>query len=202
MNVSPAPERIQQLARDERLARRAGFWWGFAEGLFFFIVPDVYVSYAALYSLRAGLVSWVASIAGSLTSVVVLYLLVVVLGADYVAFLDAIPGIPSGMLFHVGQQLGANGLSYTPLLILSGVPLKVYVGIAFFLGIGLVPVLLWTVFARIVRIAPTYIMAAAGRLIFRRSIDARPGAWFALLSAVWCVFYAFYFFVMSRRVWF
>ena len=65
-------------------------------------MPDVYVSFAALYSLRAGLVAWVASIAGSLISVVVLYVLVAVLGVDYVKFLDMIPGIPSGMLFEVG----------------------------------------------------------------------------------------------------
>ena len=47
-------ERIPRLARDERLARHAGFWWGLAEGLVFFIVPDVHISLAALFSLRAG----------------------------------------------------------------------------------------------------------------------------------------------------
>jgi len=117
-------ERIQRLARDERLARLAGFWWGFAEGVFFFIVPDVYVTFAALFSLRTGVVAWVASIAGSLTGVVTVYLLVA-LGVNYVPFLNLIPGISERMLFAVGAQLGADGLPYTPLLILGGVPLKV-----------------------------------------------------------------------------
>jgi hypothetical protein len=191
-------ERIQQLARDERLARRAGFWWGFAEGLCFFIVPDVYVSFAALFSLRAGLAAWAASIVGSLAGVVTIYVLIVVLGMDYVRFLDVVPGISAGMLFRVSAGLSAGDLPHTPLLILGGVPLKVYVGIAFFLGFGLVPVLVWTVFARIVRIAPVFAITAAVRLVFRRSVDARPAFWTAVLGAVWFGFYVFYFIRMGR----
>jgi len=191
-------ERIQQLVRDEQLALRAGFCWGFAEGCFFFIVPDVYVSFAALFSLRAGLVAWAASIIGSLAGVVTVYVLMVVLGIDYVRFLDVVPGISAGMLFRVSAELSARGLPYTPLLILGGVPLKVYAGIAFFLGLGLVPVLLWTVFARIVRIAPVFGVTAAVRLVFRRSVDARPAFWTAVLGAVWFGFYVFYFIRMGR----
>jgi hypothetical protein len=190
-------ERIQRFARDERLARLAGFWWGFAEGVFFFIVPDVYVTFAALFSLRSGAVAWVASIAGSLTGVVTVYLLVA-LGANYVPFLDLIPGISQHMLFAVGAQLGTEGLPYTPLLILGGVPLKVYAGVAATVGIGLGPMLLWTVFARIVRIAPTFALVVATRMLFRRSIEARSVAWCALLVCVWVAFYVFYFARMSR----
>lgn len=195
--MNAPPERIQRLARDERLARHTGFWWGFAEGIFFFIVPDVYVSFAALFSLRAGVVAWVASIAGSLAGVVAIYLLAVILGFDYVRFLDAIPGISDRMLSGVGAQLGAEGLPYTALLILGGVPLKVYAGLAFSLGQSLGSALLWTVFARIVRIAPTFALVAATRLLFWRTIDARVIAWSALLGFVWVAFYVFYFVHMS-----
>jgi hypothetical protein len=191
--------RLQQLARDERLARRAGFWWGFAEGLFFFIVPDVYVTFAALFSLRAGAVAWAASIAGSLTGVVAIYLLVA-LGVNYVSLLDVIPGISERMLVAVHAQVGAGGggLPYTPLLILGGVPLKVYAGVASTAGIGLAPMLLWTVFARIVRIAPTFALVATMRLAFRRTIDTRAIPWCVLLASVWLAFYVFYFIHMSR----
>jgi hypothetical protein len=196
--MNALPERIRQRARDERLARHAGFWWGFAEGVFFFIVPDVYVSFAALFSLRAGAVAWAASIAGSLAGVGTIYLLAVILGLDYVRFLASIPGISSGLLARVGAQLAAAGLPYTPLLIAGGVPLKVYAGLAFSLGAGLGPVLVWTVFARIVRIAPTFALVAATRLLFRRTIDARAIVWCALLVFVWIAFYVFYFVHMSR----
>jgi hypothetical protein len=102
-------ERIQRLARDERLARHAGFWWGLAEGLFFFIVPDVYISFAALFSLQAGAVAWLFSIAGSAVAILVIYLLTAMLGLDYLSFLDSIPGISGPLIQRVGQQLAAGG---------------------------------------------------------------------------------------------
>jgi hypothetical protein len=192
------PDRIRQLAADERLARDVGFWWGLAEGLFFFIVPDVYISVAALFSLRAGAIAWLASIAGSMVAVCLVYLLAQVPEIDYRAFLASLPGISQGLIEQVGGRMARDGLPYTPLLVLGGVPLKLYAAQAFALGLPLGAVLLWTVFARIVRIAPSFIGAAAVRLLARRSIDARPLAWSALATGFWLVFYVFYFLHMGR----
>jgi len=191
-------ERIRRLARDERLARYAGFWWGLAEGVAFFIVPDVYISFAALFSLQAGAVAWVASIAGSLVAILAIHLLTSVPGLDYLAFLESLPGISSALSERVMAGLQAAGLPYSPLLVLGGVPLKLYGALAFSLGLPLGPVLLWTVFARIVRIAPTFLVIAAVRLLFRRTIDARAAAWCAALVLWWIVFYVLYFERMSR----
>jgi hypothetical protein len=191
-------ERIPRLARDERLARHAGFWWGLAEGLVFFIVPDVYISLAALFSLRAGAVAWLASIAGSAVAISLIYLLSVVLGLDYLGSLEWIPGISDSLIARVGRRLAADGLPFTPLLALGGVPLKLYAALAFSLGLSLGSVLLWTIFARIVRIAPTFALVAAMRLLFRRRIDAHAIPWCALHGLSWLAFYVFYFVRMSR----
>ncbi|HEU4681537.1 MAG TPA: hypothetical protein VFS51_07325 [Gemmatimonadales bacterium] len=191
------PERIQRLARDERLARHAGFWWGLAEGLFFFIVPDVYISFATLFALRAGALAWLFSIPGSMIAVTIIYVLMAVLGLDYLAFVDTIPAISHSMIVQVGRSLAAEGLPYTPFLASGGVPLKLYAASAFSLGLSLGSVLVWTVFARIVRIAPTFAAAAAMRVLFGRQIDARPRVWFAGFSLFWLVFYVFYFIRMG-----
>ncbi len=192
------PDGIQRLGRDERWARRAGFWWGLAEGLFFFIVPDVYISFATLFSLRAGAVAWVFSITGSLAAIPIIYLVTAVLGVDYLSLLETIPGISGWLIASVGEKLAAQGLPYTPLLAFGGVPLKLYAASAFSLGMSLGAVLVWTVLARIVRIAPTYAVAAATRLLFGRHIDERPRAWFAGFCVFWIAFYVFYFVRMSR----
>jgi len=191
-------ERIQRLARNKRVARHVGFWWGLAEGLFFLIVPDVYISFATLFSLRAGAIAWVFSVAGSAIAVVVLYVLTAMLGLDYLSFLDWIPGISASLIQRMGQQLAADGLPYTPLFVMAGVPLKLYAAQAFALEMSLCAVLLWTVFARIVRIAPTFAIVAAMRLLFGRRIDAHAGAWCGLLGIFWVAFYVFYFVQMSR----
>ena len=191
-------ERIRRLAADERLALIAGFWWGLAEGLAFFIVPDVYISFAALFSLRAGAVAWVASIAGSLVAICAIRLLIAVPGLDYLAFLESLPGISGALIERVAAGLEAAGLPYSPLLVLGGVPLKVYGAVAFSQGLSLGAVLLWTVFARTVRIAPTFLLVAAVRLLFRREIDARAGVWCAALVLFWIAFYVVYFERMGR----
>ena len=191
-------ERITRLARDERLALHAGFWWGLAEGLFFFIVPDVYVSFATLFSLRAGAMAWLSSIAGSAAAIAIIRLLTATPGLDYLAFLESIPGISGSMIERVGASLAAEGLPYTPLLALGGVPLKVYGALAFSLEASLGSVLLWTPFARIVRMAPTFACVAAIRLLFSRRIELHAIAWCGLLGLFWLGFYIFYFVRISR----
>ncbi len=186
-------ERLRRIAADERVARHAGFWWGLAEGVAFFIVPDVYISAAALFSYRAGVVAWAASIVGSLVAVAVIRGLMLLPRVSYLASLDAVPGISAGMIERVSAAVGAGGLPWTPLLVLGGVPLKLYAAAAFASGLSLGAVLLWTVFARVARIAPTFLVAAAVRRLFRRRIDAHPGAWLAALALFWLTFYAFYF---------
>ena len=193
-----AGSRLRSLAADPGLGRQAGFWWGFAEGVAFFIVPDVYISVATLFSLRAGAVAWVASIAGSLAAIVVIRVLMAVPGLDYVAFLDRVPGIPAAMIQRVTAALTSGGLPYTPLLVLGGVPLKVYGAVGISLGVPLVALLLWTVFARVARIAPTFLLAGAARVLFRRRIETHPVAWTVGLAVWWLGFYLFYFARMSR----
>ena len=193
-----ANDRIPRLARNERLAGLIGFSWGFAEGLVFFIVPDVYISFATLFSPRAGLVAWFSSIAGSALAAFVIFGLTAMLGVDYLGFLPSIPGISSGLVERVAERLAEAGLPYTASFIFTGVPLKLYVAVALSLGAALGSVLLWTVFARIVRIAPTVAAAAVTRRLFSRAIDARPQAATALLAAFWLAFYVFYFIRMGR----
>jgi hypothetical protein len=192
------PQEIQSLARDERVASQVGFWWGLAEGLFFFIVPDVYISVATLFSLRAGALAWAFSILGSATAVVAIYLLTATVGGDYLSFLEAIPGISRAMIEGVESSLAVQGLPYTPLLVLGGVPLKVYAGAAFAIGLPAGSALVWTVFARIVRIVPTFALVAVIRVLFRRRIDTRPSVWTAALGLFWILFYVVYFLRMSR----
>jgi hypothetical protein len=131
-------------------------------------------------------------------AVVVIYVLVVVLAVPYIGFLDAIPGISRALIEQTTVRLVADGLPYTPLLVAGGVPLKVYAALAYVFGTSLGAVLLWTVFARVVRIAPVFGLVALGRLLLHRSIDRHPAMWLLAHAAAWSAFYAFYFDRMAR----
>ena len=197
-DLGAAADRISRIARNERVARHAGFWWGLAEGILFFIVPDVYITFATLYSIRAGLVAWLFSIVGSLVAVCLIYVLVTVFGSGYITFLKWIPGIGQPLLEQTAVKIAADGLPYTPALVLGGVPLKVYAAMASTLGTSLGALLVWTVFARVVRIAPVFMLVALMRGVARRSVDAHPAAWLGAHIVSWIAFYVFYFYQMSR----
>ena len=105
-------DRIRRLAANDRLARHAGFWWGLAEGVVFFIVPDLYISFAALFSLRAGAIAWGASIVGSLVAILAIRELIMVPGVNYLAFLESLPGISGALIERVAATLETAGMSY------------------------------------------------------------------------------------------
>jgi hypothetical protein len=103
---------------------------GAGEGLFFFIVPDVYIGFATMFALRAGAVAWLSSVVGSRAAIPRIYLLTIGLNLDYLGFLDKSPGIPGSLVAQVRESLARNGLPYTPFLARGGVPLKLYAATA------------------------------------------------------------------------
>lgn len=182
-----------QTLSEPRVAARVGFVWGFAEGLFFFLVPDVYILFVTLFSRRSGWRAFMWSIAGSLVSVLAMYIIVVVLGLPIRDFFLILPGIKASLHEAMATTIAASGLPFTPLLALGGVPLKLYTSIAFGVGYGLPFVLMWTIFARLVRIGPGYVVVCALRASAYKKIDAHPNAWIVVYVVVWIVFYAYYF---------
>ena len=176
-----------------------GFLWGLAEGTFFFIVPDVFIGFVAMRSVGHAAKAWMASIAGSMLAIVFIYTLMAWMDLNYLDSLTYIPGISSNLLESVSSSIAADGLPYTPLLILKGVPLKVFGAVAFSLSHSLPAVLLWTVFARLARIAPTFVVFAVLRWLCADKIDANPRPWYLAMGVFWALFYAFYFWRMSQH---
>ena len=191
-------EPVRHFFSDRKNAKVIGFCWGLAEGIFFFLVPDVYISFATLFSKRTGLLAWIYSILGSLVSVAVVYILVSYAQASYISFLAYVPGISTGLISHAEQLIATRGLPYTPLLVLGGIPLKVYTTTALSAGISFSSVLVWALFARVVRIGPTFLLFILIRSIFRKHIDAHPLGWTIVLGLSWVVFYTWYFIAIGR----
>jgi hypothetical protein len=188
---------LLRLVRQRRPAALIGFLWGYAEGTVFFLVPDIWITWLTLFAPRSGLLAWLASIAGSLAAVLTFHGLITGLGLDPLGWIGSLPGISESMIAAVESGLAVHGLPWTPWLIAGGVPLKVYAGVAFLQGMALGSVLLWTVFARVVRIAPTVLATLVVRRWAAGRIDRRPGLWTALLLGLWSLFYLAYFRAMS-----
>lgn len=169
--------------------------WGLAEATLFFIVPDVWLTAVGVRDLRRGLLACGWALAGALLGGLLMYGWGSARPEAVAAALDRVPAISPAMLDRVAAQLDAHGAAAALLGPLRGTPYKTYAGLAPGAGVGLLPFLLVSVPARLVRFA----LLTAGvhwvgpRLLPGASDRARIG----VLLAVWALFYAGYFLFLA-----
>jgi membrane protein YqaA with SNARE-associated domain len=120
------------LARDRSVAYvlsvapLLGFLWGFAEGTVFFILPDVLLSFVALFSFRRFVVSTGITWLGSLMASILVYYTAEYNPEMTRAIVHAVPFVTQKMFVTVQsgyEQHGAWILAKAPM---SGIPYKVY----------------------------------------------------------------------------
>lgn len=169
------------------------FVWGLAEATFFFIVPDVLLTWIATRSLRSSIQASLAALAGALVG-----------GAAVVTFASVSPDRAHGLLLHVpginvhllervsGQadELGLLAVLFGPL---KGIPYKIYAVEWGTRGGALLPFLLISVPARWVRFAFSAILARAIARLIGPLTHRRTGIETLTLAIIWIAFYAFYF---------
>jgi hypothetical protein len=189
-----------------------GAVWGFLEGTWFFLVPDVLLSYIAVSSLRRALVASLGVVLGAMAAACVLYGL---LGLDrgnagilIQRFWSALPGFRSTMMAAASRYLeadGARGLVSGPR---SGVPYRVFVFEAYRMGISLPQILLWTAPARLERILLAPLVVALARIGLCRAartlVPTRAGFRFDRLliiavSIFWVGLYGWYWWFFLPR---
>jgi hypothetical protein len=133
----------------------ASFFWGLAEGIFFFVVPDVILSAIATCSLATSLRASLLVVLGAVVAACLLYCGLFIGGDSALSLIHSVwsffPGYTPKMDDLVREHLsrGARGLLSGPQ---SGIPYRVYVVEAWKQQISLLEILLWTPFARFERI--------------------------------------------------
>lgn len=168
--------------------------WGLAEATLFVIVPDVWLTALGVRDLRRGLVACGWALAGALAGGALVHAWGAARPDEVVTILDRLPAISTGMLDRVAAQLEAHGAAATFLGPILGTPYKAYAALAPQAGVGLLPFLLASVPARLVRFV---LLVAAARLAARRLLpDASGRARLAALLALWILFYVCYFAVV------
>lgn len=169
------------------------FSWGLFEGLFFFIVPDVYIAFISLFSIRAGISAALFSILGSLFSAAFVFYLAPLWGESLNDLLLKIPGISPSMVNEVSYKLTNKGLLSLIDAPLNGVPYKVYSVNAALNNYSLTRYLLWSIPSRLERILPVTLLAAVLGVVFKKSI--RKWTKFYLFGYIlfWLTIYSLYY---------
>ena len=190
-----------------RLKLRAGhgclllaFVWGWSEATWFFVVPDVCLTFIALYRFRVAALAIVTALAGAMMGAATLYGLHGA-GWDLMPWWQFTPGYEPRMFEVAGAQLlqeGPEGLTDGPI---AEIPYRFYVWIEAQRSVALGSVLAWTPAARLERFV-IFPCLSAGLLALHRRWRPRAGvkphaAGWALL---WIAIYLHYWFVTVPTV--
>ena len=181
-----------------RASNFIAFVWGLAEGVFFFIVPDVYIGFMSLVSFKSGIFSVFYVLLGSLLSAILVFIIHGQIGSRMSELLLYVPGINASMLTKVSNDLSAQGLSALITGPLFGIPYKIYTTFAAQLSFRLTSYLLWSIPARLERLTIIFIIAALSGRLLRKSIEKHPILASFCYIFIWIGIYVAYFAVINE----
>ncbi len=169
--------------------------WGLLESICFFIVPDVFLSFLALYSYKKALLACLYSLAGALVGGLIMYTLSGFHADASLNFIDSIPGINTQLIstareliqksIWVGMIKGA----------FTGVPYKIFSAQAAITNVPVMVFLSASIPARLLRfVLISLISAIISEMLLKKTPRILK---IKILALVWLIFYAFYFHYMG-----
>jgi hypothetical protein len=167
------------------------FLWGFAEGTLFFVIPDLLVTFTALFSLKQSLKQLGAVLAGSLLGGWLIFTLAT---RDYPATRRAVEGVPfvtPRMFEATRSSYEASGLWTLGQGPLSGIPYKVF-AVEAPAHTSLLPFLMASIPGRLERMALPWVLFAGAGLWSKRRIAKQPLWAIAAHAVFWIAVYAYY----------
>jgi membrane protein YqaA with SNARE-associated domain len=102
------------------------FVWGFAEAMFFFVVPDVLLSLVSIFSLKRVWRHIAAAIAGAVAGGALMFFWAKTNPDSAVAAVKKVPFVTNQMFAHVETGFGENGMVAIYLGPMTGTPYKIY----------------------------------------------------------------------------
>jgi membrane protein YqaA with SNARE-associated domain len=169
----------------------AAFLWGFAEATLFFVVPDVLLSFVALFDLRTTWRHIILATAGALVGGAFLFHLSTAQPSRAHAAVARVPFIKEGMFTKVGEGLRNQGLFSVFLGSISGIPYKLYAVEApgYFKAKDF---LLATPPARAARFVLVWLAFGLATRLLRNKRGWNDRQLICLYAAVWIASYTFY----------
>jgi len=169
------------------------FLWGFAEGTVFFIVPDVYLGFVALFNWRRGLWAMVAAVLGAMAGGSVMYGLAMKDLSALNLLLTRIPLINREMIADIAHQMQADGLLTMVNGPFRGVPYKIYAVQAGGQSLPYLPFLFMTILARLERLLPVTLLAGGMGKWFKDFVERHTTLVVAGYILIWGIIYFLYY---------
>jgi hypothetical protein len=162
-----------------------------AEGSFFFIVPDVLISWAALAGAKSGLRTLFSVTVGSIVAGALLYSWAAMAPMESRTAVAHVPFVAPRMFETVAHDYADVGVIAMLRGPSSGVPYKVYAVLAPpVTDLGTFAIV--SVLARLERLGLTWLIFASLGWLFRKPIEDHAGLTAVALAVIWSAVYAFY----------
>jgi len=165
------------------------FAWGFAEATAFFIVPDVYLGFVALFNWRRGLSAMVASLLGAILGGAVMYVLASNDPTGVNTFLTHVPLINTALVADVANQTQVHGLLAVLAGPVKGTPYKIYAAQAGEQSLPFIYFLLITIVARGERFLPLVLFFGGLGTWFKNFIEKHTKFIVGGYILLWCMIY-------------
>lgn len=185
-------ERIRQHLASRGALGLAAFW-GFAEATLFFIVPDVYLGFAALYSWRRGLIATAFTIVAALVGGLLMYALAARNPDGILALVAAVPLVGESMVAEIGALVNRSGLQTLIVAPFEGVPYKIYAAQAGVQSMPLLPFIGQSILARAIRILPMTLGAGLIGHLLRKTHRWNNRIILGLYALLWIGIYTAYY---------
>ena len=165
------------------------FLWGFAEATVFFIVPDVYLGFVALFNWRRGLLAAFSALLGATLGGSIMYILGMNNPAGINRFLTYIPLIDSTLVNEVASQTRTSGLIAVLTGPFRGTPYKIYAVQAGEQSLPLLSFLLMTIPARLQRFLPLVLVFGGIGKWFQDFIEKHTMLVLVSYALMWVMIY-------------
>lgn len=167
------------------------FLWGLFEATFFFIIPDVILTFIAIHGFQAGWYASIYALAGALIGGCIMYLFANKKFADAYKFVSRLPSISNTMLQNVETSLKEKGIVAMIVGPLRGIPYKAFAIFAPKTGIRFSAFLIASIPARFIRFFLTSVIAwfLANVLFDQMPIWIKYSVW----AVIWIIVYIIYF---------
>lgn len=166
--------------------------WGICEAIFFFIAPDVFFCFIALFSPLIGIMLCLVSVIGSVCGGMIMYALSQSHPQALSDYLARVPGVSAAMISTVHANFQNHGIMALFIGPWQGIPYKIFAVQAGISNVGLIKFALTTIPARLERVLVTSLIFAAIGLTFNKNIKKYPLIWIAVYIIFWIVYYIIY----------
>lgn len=190
---------LYEVADSRRASVGGSALWGFSEAVWFFVIPDVFVTYVASKNPKNAIPAAFSAILGAVFGGVALYFLARWFPSAVAGVLSHVPLIFPSMSVTVTEGLASDGWIAMVEGASKGIPYKLFAAEAGYRNLSLAAFAGWSVVARSYRITLSAALAAGAGAALRRKLGWSDTTVLRTWSAVWIVTYCLYAYLVIHR---